>query len=87
TAVTPTDQALRLDPARVRSIVARPSAMPGSTMSATATTDGRTVTVVCRRTVRIPFGAVLGHPDGLERTGVARARSRLLPPDEARPST
>jgi hypothetical protein len=86
TAVVPTRSALRLEPDRVRAIVARHSAGPGPAMSATATTDGATVTVVCRRTVRIPFGAVLGHPDGLDRTAVARARSRLVPPDP-RPST
>ncbi len=43
-------------------------------------TDGATVTVVCRRTVRIPFGAVLGAAGGLDRTAVARARTALLPP-------
>lgn len=42
-------------------------------------TDGATVTVVCRRTVRIPFGAVLGAAEGLDRTAVARARTALLP--------
>ena len=42
-----------------------------------AETDGTTVTVTCRRTVRIPFGALLGYGDGLDRTAVARARSRL----------
>lgn len=42
-------------------------------------TDGATVTVVCRRTVRIPFGAVLGAASGLDRTAVARARTALLP--------
>jgi hypothetical protein len=44
-----------------------------------AGTDGRTVTVRCHRTVRIPFGAVLGAPDGLDRTAVARARPVLRP--------
>ena len=42
-----------------------------------AETDGTTVTVTCRRTVRIPFGALLGYGDGLDRTAVARARSPL----------
>ena len=37
-------------------------------------TDGRTVVVGCSRTVRIPFGAVVGARDGLVRTVVARAR-------------
>jgi Putative Flp pilus-assembly TadE/G-like len=47
------------------------------TLAMSASTDGRVVTVTCRRTVRIPFGAVLGYGDGLERTAVARARSPL----------
>ncbi len=47
------------------------------TLEMSATTDGRVVTVTCQRTVRIPFGAVLGYGDGLERTAVARARSPL----------
>lgn len=42
-------------------------------------TDGRTVTVRCRRIVRVPFGAVLGRPQGIERTAVSRARSRIRP--------
>jgi hypothetical protein len=83
--------ALRLDPARVAATVARYRAETavdgGPPMAATASTDGVTVTVTCHRTVRIPFGAVLGHPRGLERTAVARARSPLLPPDGSRPST
>jgi hypothetical protein len=37
------------------------------------------VSVECRRTVRIPFGAVLGKAGGLERTAVARARVTVLP--------
>jgi hypothetical protein len=43
----------------------------------TAATDGRVVTVVCRRSVRIPFGRLLGYPDGLDRTASAHARSPL----------
>jgi hypothetical protein len=39
-----------------------------------AATDGRTVTVVCSRTVEIPFGAAVGAPHGLDRTVTARAR-------------
>jgi hypothetical protein len=46
-------------------------------LSITAATDGRVATVTCRRRVRIPFGAVLGYADGLDRTVVARARSPL----------
>ena len=53
------------------------AARPGLVL--TAGTDGRTVTVTCRRTVRIPFGAVLGKAGGLDRTAVARARTALLP--------
>jgi hypothetical protein len=47
------------------------------TLSITAATDGRVATVTCRRRVRIPFGVLLGHRDGLDRTVVARARSPL----------
>jgi Flp pilus assembly protein TadG len=46
-------------------------------LSITVTTDGRVATVTCRRRVRIPFGALLGYRDGLDRTVVARARSPL----------
>jgi hypothetical protein len=42
-----------------------------------AETDGRVVTVICRRVVVIPFGRLLGYRDGLERTAVAHARSPL----------
>jgi hypothetical protein len=53
------------------------AARPGLKLA--ATTDGGTVTVTCRRTVRIPFGAVLGRAGGLDRTAVARARTALRP--------
>jgi hypothetical protein len=49
----------------------------GSPTWMTAGTDGRAVTVVCRSTVRIPFGRLLGYPDGLDRTATAHARSPL----------
>ncbi|HZB51635.1 MAG TPA: hypothetical protein VE547_21280, partial [Mycobacteriales bacterium] len=55
----------------------RRSGRPGLRLA--AGTDGVTVTVVCRRTVRIPFGPVLGAAGGLDRTAVARARTALLP--------
>lgn len=72
--------ALPLDPVAVASIVdGYRGQADRDGLALTATTDGRTVTVTCRRTVRIPFGAVLGHPDGLPRTAIARARSPLLP--------
>lgn len=72
--------ALPLDPVKVAAAAERyrlRAGRPGLVLA--ASTDGRTVTVRCRRTVRIPFGAVLGKPDGLPRTAVARARSVLLP--------
>lgn len=47
------------------------------TLTMSASTDGRVVTVTCQRRVHIPFGAVLGYGDGLDRTAVARARSPL----------
>ena len=64
-----------LDPERVDGEVARYGAGSPTTMN--AATDGRTVTVVCGRRVDIPFGAVLGAPDGLDRTVTARARPVL----------
>lgn len=71
---------LPVDPAAVAATVQRYRDRAGRQgLVLTATTDGRTVTVTCRRTVRIPFGAVLGRADGLQRTAVARARSPLLP--------
>jgi len=73
-------EGLPLDPAAVAGTVDRYRGQAGRDgLTVTATTDGRTVTVICTRTVRIPFGAVLGHPGGLARTATARARSPLLP--------
>jgi Putative Flp pilus-assembly TadE/G-like len=74
------DGTLPLDEELVRSAVAKYQSRTtpaDDTLSISSTTDGRTVTVVCHRTSRIPFGRVLGHPDGLERTAVAHARSPL----------
>ena len=72
--------ALPLDPAAVAAAVEDYRGRAGRDgLALAATTDGRTVTVTCRRTARIPFGAVLGRPGGLQRTAVARARSPLLP--------
>ena len=71
---------LPLDPVAVAATVDRYRAEVGrADLTMAAGTDGRTVTVTCRRTVHIPFGAVLGKADGLQRTAVARARSPLLP--------
>ncbi|MFL6127767.1 MAG: hypothetical protein ACJ73E_01725 [Mycobacteriales bacterium] len=71
-----------LDPGAVAAATERyrvEAGRPGLALA--ASTDGRTVTVRCRRAVRIPFGAVLGRAGGLPRTAVARARSVLLPVD------
>jgi hypothetical protein len=73
---------LPLDDAGVRAAVAayQRHLLPDAsdrTSSMTAMTDGRVATVVCRRRVRIPFGALLGYRHGLDRTAVARARSPL----------
>ena len=38
---------------------------------------GPTVTVVCRRTARLPFGALVGYANGLPRTAVSSARAPL----------
>jgi hypothetical protein len=81
------DRALPLDPRAVTVATERYRARAGKPgLALRAGTDGHTVTVVCRRTVRIPFGAVLGRAGGLERTAVARARSAVLPRAD-RPST
>lgn len=53
------------------------SRTPPPSVTAATGTDGETVTVVCRRTVAIPFGAVFGFADGLEREATAHARSPL----------
>lgn len=50
----------------------------GLTMS--AGTDGRVVTVRCQRAVTLPFGALVGYPNGLPRTATARAEAPVLPP-------
>jgi hypothetical protein len=74
------DETLPLDPSAVRAAAdryRRRAGKPG--LALRARTDGRTVTVECRRTVRIPFGAVLGKAGGLERAAVARARPAVLP--------
>lgn len=46
-------------------------------LTLTASTDGRDVAVTCRRTVRIPFGRLLGYSNGLDQTVVARAQAPL----------
>jgi hypothetical protein len=65
-----------VDPARVDAALRdyATTAHDGDRTTTTATTDGSTVAVTCARRTRIPFGAVLGAPDGLDRTVVARAR-------------
>ena len=74
------DDALPLDPSAVRAAAERYRGRAGKPgLALRARTDGRTVTVECHRTVRIPFGAVLGRAGGLERTAVARARAAVLP--------
>lgn len=79
------DPALALDPVAVGAAVERYRTDTGQAgLAVVAGTDGRTVTTRCRRMARVPFGAVLGRPDGIERTAVARARSVLL---TRRPST
>ncbi|HST66488.1 MAG TPA: hypothetical protein VLM05_14985, partial [Mycobacteriales bacterium] len=42
-------------------------------------TEGTTVVVVCRRTVRVPFGAVIARPHGIPETATARARTVVRP--------
>jgi hypothetical protein len=71
---------LPLDPAAVEGAVAAYQAsveVGGSPIRMTAITDGQAVTVTCQRTVRIPFGRLLGYSDGLDRTAIAHARSPL----------
>jgi hypothetical protein len=72
---------LPLDGAAVQRIVAEYQARQARgaerSLSMVATTDGRVATVTCHERVRIPFGALLGAADGLDRTLVARARSPL----------
>jgi hypothetical protein len=52
-------------------------AAPGTT--ATIRTDRTTVTVVCARTVRVPFGAVIARPHGIRETATARAGTVVRP--------
>jgi hypothetical protein len=71
---------LPLDPDAVERAVAgyqTSAAVGGSPIRMTAITDGQAVTVTCQRTVQIPFGRLLGYPDGLGRTAIAHARSPL----------
>jgi hypothetical protein len=77
---SPDAAALPLDADSVERAVARYQGDLGagpSPIRMTAGTDGRAVTVVCRRTVRIPFGSLLGYANGLDRTATAHARSPL----------
>jgi hypothetical protein len=70
---------LPLDPvAAARAVAAYLEvAAPGTT--AAVKTDRTTVTVVCRRTVRVPFGAVIARPHGIRETATARAGTVLRP--------
>jgi len=47
------------------------------TLTMAASTDGQLVTVTCSRMVQIPFGAVFGKAEGLQRTAVSSARAPL----------
>ncbi len=72
--------ALPLSDASVRAAVTdyRSSGYPGDpTLTITAATDGRQVTVGCHRVVRVPFGAVFGQSAGLTRNAVSTARAPL----------
>jgi len=64
-----------LDPAGARRAVRAYLAAAGPDVLADVGTDRGTVTVRCRRTVSVPFGHVLGRPDGIVRTAVSRART------------
>jgi Putative Flp pilus-assembly TadE/G-like len=72
---------LPLDPESVQRAVSaylvNVAATGAGDVSMAVDTDGRVATVTCRRRVHIPFGGLLGHRDGLDRTAVARARSPL----------
>lgn len=46
-------------------------------LAMSATTDSQVVTVTCSRLVQIPFGAVFGKAEGLQRTAVSSARAPL----------
>ena len=70
---------LPVDRDRARAAVVAHLAGVGTATGADVRTDGRTVVVRCRRTARLPFGAVIGRPDGIERVATARARAVLRP--------
>jgi hypothetical protein len=74
-----TTRVLPLDPrAAARSALAYlAAAAPG--VSATASTDGATVTVHCAWTVRVPFEAVIARPHGIRETATARASTVTRP--------
>ena len=70
---------LPLDPvAAGRAVTAYLEAAAPGTI-ATVRTDRTTVSVVCRRTVRVPFGAVIARPHGIPETATARAGTVLRP--------
>jgi hypothetical protein len=53
--------------------------LAATTFAVTVSADGGEVGVACGRTVRVPFGAMFGLGDGLDRTAGSRARSPLRP--------
>ncbi len=75
--------ALPLDPVAVQTAVRtyqerNYAGDPGGLTIETAVIDGGgtpTVALVCRRTARLPFGALVGYRDGLPRTASSAARA------------
>ena len=80
------DRRLPLAPAAVEAALARYVAAggyagdpDGLSVSGSVGADGTTAVVQCTRTVRLPFGALFGYPNGLPRRAGAAARSPIAP--------
>jgi hypothetical protein len=70
---------LALDPAGVARAVTEQLAASAPAVAATTRVGGGAVTVVCRRTVRVPFGAIIARPHGILETATARASTVIRP--------
>lgn len=70
---------LALDPAGAARAVTDHLAAAAPAVAATTRVRRGAVTVVCRRTVRVPFGAIIARPHGIRETATARASTVIRP--------
>ena len=70
---------LVLDPVGAARAVTDHLAAAAPAVTATTRVGPGAVTVVCRRTVRVPFGAIIARPHGIRETATARASTVIRP--------